>query len=106
MDKGKYLYETQQRAIALVRRRAGFDFTSSHPNWRGKVKCAHCNKQGYPPNPTASVQAHNDWWGNKHGIHCKKAPASYINTGTSAFYNATVTTGTITATGNFTIRTF
>lgn len=44
-----------------------FEVTSTHANWRGKVKCDHCNAKGY----AGSVETNPLWWGQRHGRNCR-----------------------------------
>ncbi len=56
-----------REAIDFLGRYSEFVRTSKHPSWQGKVKCRHCNAQGWPVNRMGS-------WITKHGASCKMAP--------------------------------
>lgn len=45
-----------------------FSVTSTHRNWRGKIKCNHCKATGYP----GSIEKNPLWWGQTHGRNCVK----------------------------------
>lgn len=45
-----------------------FVATSSHPNWRGKIRCKFCKSTGYG----GSVEENPYWWGQRHGPNCKQ----------------------------------
>lgn len=46
-----------------------FGPTSVSTRWRGKIKCAYCNVQGWPQDPN---WYNKQWWGLRHGENCKK----------------------------------
>jgi len=47
----------------------GFQPTSTHYRWQGKIRCAYCTATGYLSN-----QHHPRWWGRRHGPNCERHP--------------------------------
>ena len=43
--------------------------TSTHPNWKGKVQCTWCGKQGWPQGGMR--------WQRQHGVSCAKRPTRW-----------------------------
>lgn len=41
--------------------------TSTHRNWKGKVKCLWCGRQGWPQG--------GQRWQRKHGVNCAERPS-------------------------------
>lgn len=56
-----------------------FTATSTHKNWKGKIRCAYCKAEGWPDpfgrNPL--------WWGLRHGDNCKNKAEAVRKTETA-----------------------
>lgn len=50
---------------------AGFEPTSTHRNWKGKIRCAYCRANGWPD---TSLTGWPQWWGHRHGENCARKP--------------------------------